>query len=186
MLPFHIRTHPLPSDPPFILSAFDSALPHLSKIGSSAQWGTTPRSTQPLYIDRINSAVETARSGTSNTEAVFIAELPINNDFDTSTASVRIDDNDGKKMLKAGAAVVTGSFPGYVLDQVNLAGLARDASQRGDFIYLSVLVSDFRIGAVRRGAGGVLLQRVKQYAREIGKVAVYLDCWAGNGGGLVR
>lgn len=183
MSAIHIRDEALPEDAEFILEAFDSALPHLASIGSEKQWGLEPRSTQKVFVDRIRTAVEKARSRTSDNDTVFIAEVPLDDNRDLGAASVRrVGDN---QMLKVGGAIVQGFFPSYVLEQRNLEAHVREAVERADFIYLSVMVSDFRVGALRKGAGALLAQRVRQYALENGKAAVYVDCWAGNGEGLV-
>ncbi|KAH9864327.1 hypothetical protein J1614_010261 [Plenodomus biglobosus] len=184
MSAFHIRDEAQPEDADFILEAFDSALPHLASIGSEKQWGLKPRSTQKVFVDRIRAAVGKARSGNSDSDAVFIAEVPVDDDRYVGAASVRrIGGN--QRMLKIGGAIVQGFFPSYVLEQPNLEAYVREAVERADSIYLSVMVSDFRVGALRKGAGALLAKRVRQYALENGKAAVYVDCWAGNGEGLV-
>lgn len=185
MSTFHIREEVLLEDVQFILEAFDSTLPHLASIGSGAQWGSEPRSTQESSIKRMQEAIEKARSGTNDTDAVFVAELPVDNSLDLGIARVRRH-KDGQRLLQVGAAVTEGSFPAYITGQPNLTAFVQAAMERTDFLYLFVLISDFRAGALRKGAGTVLTERVKQYAREKGKAAVYLDCWSGNDEKLVR
>ena len=184
MSAFHIRDEALAEDVGFILAAFDSTLPHLATIGSGAQWGSEPRSTKPSAVARIQGAVEKARSGTGENYAVFVAEVPIDDGLDPVAGSVRRDKSD-KQMLQVGAAVVQGSFSAYVAEQPHLDAHVREAVERDDFIYLFVLISDFRAGALRKGVGAALVQRVKQYAVEKGKAEIYVDCWAGNGEKLV-
>ncbi|KAF2853075.1 hypothetical protein T440DRAFT_552889 [Plenodomus tracheiphilus IPT5] len=181
---FNIRDEALPEDAVFILEVFDSALPHLASIGSERQWGTEPRSTQEAFVERIRTAVKKAQSGTSSHDAVFIAEVSVENDLEPVPGRVRRDES-GQQMLKVAGSIVQGSFPSYILEQPNLEALVQKAVERADCIYLGALVSDFRVGVLRKGAGSVLLQRVKQYALETGTAAVYLDCWAGNEEGLV-
>ena len=55
----------------------------------------------------------------------------------------------------------------------------------GGFIYVDVVVTDFRTGKRRAGAGAALLQAAKEYARDRGRRSVYLDCWTGGTGKLV-
>ncbi|KAE9993595.1 hypothetical protein EG327_004354 [Venturia inaequalis] len=183
MSKFHIRTTALPEDTTFILEAFDSSLPHLAKTGSGEQWGSEPRSTQEVFVKRIQTEVEKARSGMSENNVVFVAEVPSDEVVAESTR-VRRDEVD-QQILKVAAAVVQGEFPSYVAERKNLEACVRAAVERADFLYLSVMISDFRSGGLRKGAGAVLAQRVKEYAREKGKATVYCDCWAGNGGKLV-
>lgn len=186
---FQIRDQALQEDADFILEAFDATLPHLASIGSGSQWGSEPRSTNEQHIKKIREAIEKARSGTSDNNAVFIAELPINtnDDLDPAVAAAgrtrKAEDN--QQMLQVGAAAVQGSFPAYVAEQENLEEYVRAAVERADYLYLFVLVSDFRVGALRKGVGAALARRVREYAGEKGKKAVYLDCWAGNGERLV-
>ncbi|OAL47293.1 hypothetical protein IQ07DRAFT_590145 [Pyrenochaeta sp. DS3sAY3a] len=201
---FHIRTTPLQTDTPFILEAFDSALPHLASIGSAAQWGTTPRSTQPVFVEHVRASVAAAQSA-STEAAVFVAEvaltpgleksrldsnLNVEGDGDAAGAGaqaprVRKDADTPYPMLQVAAAALTGEFAAYVLAQEHLKPLVAGAIESADFLYLSVLVSDFRAGEMRRGAGGALMAQVRAYARGRGKRAVWCDCWAGNGGKLV-
>lgn len=183
MSKFHIRTTALPEDATFILEAFDSTLPHLANTGSGDQWGSEPRSKQQVFVQRIQKEVERAQSGLSDNDVVFVAEVPFDDPVAESTR-VRRDEGD-QQMLKVAAAVVEGEFPAYVAERENLEARVREAVKRADFLYLSVMISDFRAGALRKGAGAVLAQRVKGYAQEKGKAAVYCDCWAGNEGKLV-
>ncbi|KAF2789395.1 hypothetical protein K505DRAFT_284490 [Melanomma pulvis-pyrius CBS 109.77] len=185
MSAFHIRDEALPEDAEFILEAFDSTLPHLASIGSGAQWGSEPRSKNESSVKRIRGAVEKARSGTSDSDAVFVAEVPVDDGLVPVGGRTRRD-KDNQQMLQVGAAVVEGSFPAYVADQQQLAARVQAAVERADYIYLFVMISDFRVGALRKGAGAALAQRVRQYALEKGKTAVYVDCWSGNGERLVE
>ncbi|TID21402.1 hypothetical protein E2P81_ATG04689 [Venturia nashicola] len=184
MTDFHIRTTAVSEDATFILEAFDSSLPHLASIGSGEQWGLELRSKQEIIVNRTNAEVEKARSGISDNDAVFVAEIPWDDPVAESTR-VRRDEND-QQMLKVAAAVVHGEFPWYVGERENLKARVHEALDRADFLYLSIMVSDFRAGDARKGAGAVLAQRVKNYAREKGKNAVFCDCWVGNGGKLIE
>lgn len=183
MSEFHIRTSALPEDATFILEAFDSTLPHLASTGSGEQWGSEPRSKQEVFVKRIQKEVEKARSGASDNDVVFVAEVPTDEPMAESTTVRR--EGGSQQMLKVAAAIVQGEFPSYVAERQNLEASVRTAVERADYLYLSVMISDFRAGALRKGAGAVLAQRVKQYAMEKGKAAVYCDCWAGNGEKLV-
>ncbi|KAH8721511.1 hypothetical protein GQ44DRAFT_829091 [Phaeosphaeriaceae sp. PMI808] len=181
---FHIRDEALPEDADFILEAFDSTLPHLATIGSGAQWGSEPRSTEESSVERIRVAVEKARSSSSDNHAIFVAEVPIEDGLDPVAGRTRRD-NANQQMLQVGAAVIKGSFPVYVAEQKHLDAHVRAAIERADYIYLDTMISDFRTGALRKGSGAALVRRVRQYGLEKRKAAVYVDCWAGNGERLV-
>ncbi|KAH7136172.1 hypothetical protein B0J11DRAFT_597522 [Dendryphion nanum] len=183
---FHIRGEVLPEDADFILEAFDSTQPHLASIGSGTQWGTEPMSKRDGSAERIRSAVEKARSGSSDKYAIFIAEVHVDDGIDAGTGRIRID-RPNLQLLQVGAAIVhQGSFPDYVAKQQHLDALVCEATERADYLYLYALVSDYRTGSMRKGAGAVLAQRVRDYAQEKGKAVVYVDCWAGNGEKLVE
>lgn len=184
MSTFHIRDKALPEDANFIVEAFDSTLPHLASIGSGSQWGSEPRSRSADHVQRIRTAIDNARTGTSDKDAVFIAEVPIDDDGQDAIAG-RIRNVGGQRFLQVGAAVTKGSFPAYVVDREDLDESVRADIEWGDFVYLYVMISDYRAGALRKGAGAALARRVKQYARDIGQPRVYVDCWAGNDERLV-
>ncbi|KAL3961492.1 hypothetical protein ACCO45_003015 [Purpureocillium lilacinum] len=62
---------------------------------------------------------------------------------------------------------------------------SRGGGGGGGFIYVDVVVTDFRTGKRRAGAGAALLQAAKEYARDRGRRSVYIDCWTGGTGKLV-
>lgn len=99
----------------------------------------------------------------------------------------RVDDDSGRRFLAIAAAVVQeGWFPGYV-EGGGLGEYVREAREdEGGWVYLEILVSDFRTGEWRQGGGAALVQRVRAEAVERGFGGVYVDCWAGNKGGLIR
>ncbi|KAF1974514.1 hypothetical protein BU23DRAFT_636068, partial [Bimuria novae-zelandiae CBS 107.79] len=51
-------------------------------------------------------------------------------------------------------------------------------------LYVNFLATDRRSG--RKGIGALLLEKARALAREMGVGVLRLDCYAGNGGGLVR
>ncbi|QDS74387.1 hypothetical protein FKW77_005517 [Venturia effusa] len=170
---FHIRTTAHPEDATFILEAFDSALPHLASTGSGEQWGSQPRSNQPVFVKRVQDEVDKARSGISDCDAVFVAEV-VGDDVVAGCTESRCDEagKQKKMFVKVAAAVVCGVFPGYVSEQGHLDPFVRGAVGRADFLYLSVMVSDFRTGGLRKGAGAVLAQCVKGFYEAQGFVVV--------------
>jgi hypothetical protein len=185
-MPFRIRDAvPSPSntDANFILSAFDSCIPHLATIGSAAQWGTAPLSSArpesaPRLVATIAEAEKYRLSGSGPPVRVLIAEagpLP-----------------GGGEYLPVGAAKLLGGYlPKYVLEQEHLKGVTDRllAGGEGEFMYLETLVTDFseKTREYRRGAGAALVEYSREWvAKELGMGVIFVDCYAGNDGKLVR
>jgi hypothetical protein len=65
-----------------ILTAFDSALPHLEARGSSQQWGSQPISERPDQKELMHTAVRAALkyqgTGEGDYVEVFITEVEVN------------------------------------------------------------------------------------------------------------
>jgi len=183
---FRIRDA-LPGDADYIIAAFDSALPFLSSIGSAAQWGTTPLSEIDGFsaqrVKSVESSVTYQATGTGDPVRVYIIEA--------LSPSPSYSDSEGDGGEREGEYVPVGSstlheefFPGYVTCQKHLSDIIREAK---NFLFIEVLITDFRVGNhLRKGAGAELVRHAVEYAREKGKSAVYVDCWAGNGRKLTR
>ncbi|KAH9883507.1 acetyltransferase [Xylariomycetidae sp. FL2044] len=190
---FHIREicqNPVDSD--FIIAAFDSSLPHLAATGSEGQWGSTPFSERPDARQRMYDAVARSEASRLNQEGgehgrMFIAEVETRHGLqDLQGLSVRTDD-DGTRFLSVAAVFVKENhWPNYVQINDSTRSAADNANSEGSFCYVDVLISDFRTGTSRKGAGAVLLEQAKAYSISRGAKALYLDCWAGNDGSLVK
>ncbi|KAJ0109501.1 hypothetical protein J7T55_000427 [Diaporthe amygdali] len=189
---FHIReVCQNPTDGDFIVAAFDSALPHLASSGSGDQWGSTPFSERADYRQRIHDSVPLSEASRLNQEAsehgrLFIAEVETDNGSDLQGLSSRVDDH-GNRFLSVGAAFVRENWwAGYLKAHNSTKPIYENAKTEGTFCYVEMLISDFRTGTARKGAGAALLQRARAYSISRGAKALYLDCWAGNGGTLVK
>jgi hypothetical protein len=183
-MPFRIRDAlPCPSntDAKFITSAFDSCIPHLATIGSATQWGTTPLSSaRPDFITRHVTAIADAEkyrlTGSGPPVRVLIAEAPL----------------PSGEYIPVGAATLRGGYlPQYVLDQKHLQEITSRAlaGEEGEFMFLEILVTDFSEATkeYRKGAGAALVKYTREWVRrELGMGVLYVDCWAGNEGKLVR
>lgn len=183
-MPFRIRDAlPSPSntDAQFITAAFDSCIPHLATIGSATQWGTTPLSAaRPDFINRHITAIadaekyRLAKSGAPTRVLIADAVLP----------------NGG--YLPVGAATLRGGYlPQYVRDQEHLKDVTSRllAGEDGGFMFLEILVTDFSEATkeYRKGAGAALVEYAREWAgKELGLGVMYVDCWSGNDGKLVR
>ncbi|ETS74850.1 hypothetical protein PFICI_13334 [Pestalotiopsis fici W106-1] len=209
---FHFREDfESPRDSDWILAAFDGALPHMAAKGSGQQWGSRPFSERDGARDRVAGWLtmsETSRrrrdgdgevkkdqdggGGGGEEGRLFIAEveLPADADTDADTAQgwrVRTDETSGKRFLSVAAGGVrTGWWPTYFQDFEQTKQLIKEADAEGGVMYLEVLISDFRTGSHRKGAGGALVAKIKEYALSQGAKTMYLDCFAGNGGLLVK
>ncbi|KAL2261062.1 hypothetical protein VTK26DRAFT_4750 [Humicola hyalothermophila] len=183
-MPFRIRDAlPSPShtDAKFITSAFDSCIPHLATIGSATQWGTVPLSSaRPDFTSRHINAIADAEkyrlTGAGDPVRVLIAEavLPTG------------------EYIAVGAATLRGGYLApYILNQKHLQETTSKvlAKERGEFMFLDILVTNFSEATkeYRKGAGAALVKFAREWAREeLGMSAMYVDCWAGNEGKLVR
>ncbi|KAJ6445468.1 acetyltransferase (GNAT) family domain-containing protein [Purpureocillium lavendulum] len=89
----------------------------------------------------------------------------------------------GARYLPVGLMTIRdGAFSRHVSANLQLrphTQRARD-EHSGGFIYIDVVVTDFRAGRHRVGAGAALLRAATAYARDRGRRAVYLDCWTGG------
>ncbi|KAJ9150904.1 hypothetical protein NKR23_g3335 [Pleurostoma richardsiae] len=189
---FHIREvcHN-PTDGDFIVAAFDSALPHLASVGSGDQWGSTPFSERAEYRQRMYDSIPLSEASRLDQEGsehgrLFIAEVETHHGSDLQGLSFRTDDH-GKRFLSVGAAFVREKWwPGYVKAHNSTKSIFENANTDGVCCYVEFLISDFRTGTARKGAGAALLQRARAYSVSRGAKALYLDCWAGNSGSLVK
>jgi hypothetical protein len=193
-MPFNIRTTlSSPSDGEFVLSAFDAALPHLASIGSCEQWGSDPLSANPERCARVHAWITASesyrRTGSGEPVRAFIAEarLPslspslFDKELETRT------DGEGREWISVAAAVVKeGYFPAYVAEQPQFEELVKEEREKDGSVYLEAMISDFRTGELRKGSGVAMLVAVKSYAATRKARVLFVDCWAGNDGKLVR
>ncbi|PWY65993.1 hypothetical protein BO70DRAFT_374841 [Aspergillus heteromorphus CBS 117.55] len=205
--PFQIRdasTNTNPSDTPFIISTFDSSLTYLSSIGSIDQWGLTPFSERGDFPTETRKEIQQSEtnqrtgSNISNGLRIFIVEREYTHthpEAGDTPPHLRLT-ADGKRVLPVGFAYVRENWvPGYVASQTQLAvpvpvpvpvpGTEGEGEGEG-FLYLEVIVTDTRVGELRRGAGAALIRGIREYGRERGMRALWVDSWAGNGRKLVR
>ncbi|KAE8369328.1 hypothetical protein BDV27DRAFT_14322 [Aspergillus caelatus] len=181
-------------DDQFVVAAFDAAIPYLTSIGSHEQWGTTPFSHRKGWVDetvqQIKDSKSSARQSDNNKNGVlriFIVEKECNADgpecFDPRLVHYRVS-SDRRRYLSVGFAFVRENWiPSYIESQKHLQ---IPESERESNIYLEVMVTDCRVGSLRRGAGSALIQGIRDYGRKKQKKAFWLDGWAGNDKKLIR
>ncbi|CVK94505.1 uncharacterized protein FMAN_16132 [Fusarium mangiferae] len=179
-------------DANFITTAFDSSLPFLNKTGNAGQWGTTPFSQRDGFLggtrDDIAQSEVFRLSGQGQRRRVFIAEIEgTHSDNDVVDLHCR-KDHTGKAFVSVGAAMILDDeFASHIRSVAVLEPHIAAAEKHGGFVFLDFLVADHRVpSAKRKGVGLALLERVKTYAYEHGKQAIFLDCWTGGTDKLVK
>ncbi|KAB8255971.1 hypothetical protein BDV32DRAFT_106561 [Aspergillus pseudonomiae] len=181
-------------DDQFVVAAFDAAIPYLTSIGSHEQWGTTPFSHREGWVDETVQQIKDSKSSTPQSDAnkngvlrIFIVEKECHADdpesVDTHPAHYRVS-SDRRRYLSVGFAFVRENWiPGYIESQKHLQV---PDSERESNIYLEVMVTDSRVGSLRRGAGSALIRGIRDYGHKTQKKAFWLDGWAGNDKKLIR
>jgi hypothetical protein len=85
--------------------------------------------------------------------------------------------------VPCGAAIVNDCCPDYLLDNEEMRGKLAGLS---NYLYLNVLVTHKGAAFQARGAGDALIEHVKSVARLRGNETVFVDCWDGNDGALIK
>lgn len=197
--PMNVRDAGLAShDADFIVEAFDSTLAPLAAIGSGAMWGSQPFSQKNGFVEEnlkdVAASERYRTTGEGDALRIFIAEIEVGSPT-AATASTPHDagqdepglryrvGKDGKRYVSVGAAFVrTNWLPGHVKRQFDQEKKIRDEleGKKDNFVYLDVIVTDYRTGRYRKGAGEALIRRAKEYGVEEGMRELYVDAWAGN------
>lgn len=187
-------------DGPFIVSAFDAGLPYLASIGSQEQWGLTPFSQREGWVEetmkQLSDSIHNQYAGSSDDVVdggirCFIVELDypadaagVNSEEELLEENVSVRTVGGSRFLKAGFVFVHENWcPEYIKGQkgVEMGDVEIDCN-----IYLEVMVTDYRIGELRRGAGKALIEGLRNYAREKQAKVLCVDGWAGNERKLIK
>lgn len=178
-------------DDSFVISVFDASLSYLESIGSLAQWGSTPFSQRPGWVEETKRQVRESErnriSDTTDALRILIVEAELEKQaiaaLDLKDLHSRVSD-DGRCFVSVGFAFVRGNWlPTYLpAATVSEAGQVK----LEESLYVEVMVSDNRTKDLFRGVGAALLQEVRNYGRSHGKKALYLDGWAGNERKLIR
>ncbi|KAI1439134.1 acetyltransferase [Xylaria sp. CBS 124048] len=190
---FHVRRlDEGPEDIQFLIASFDAALPYLAAIGSADQWRSQPFSERPDVADQLKELEQVRRyqrTGDGDPIQMFIAEAEIPpSAVDELPASVHVRTAiDKKKLLAVGSVrLLEGICPAYVRAHFDQDPIRRELDGATDYVYLEALITDYRTGSWRKGSGAMLVEYARQFCREKGKKALYLDAFAGNGRKLVK
>ncbi|KAI1057516.1 hypothetical protein LB505_010422 [Fusarium chuoi] len=191
---FQIRdAESIHEDAVFITAAFDSSLPFLNETGNTGQWGTVPFSQRNGFLEGTQNDIEQSEifrlSGQGERRRVFIAEIEeTHSGSDSVDLHRRKDDHTDKTFVSVGAAMILDDeFASHIRSVAALEPHIAAAEKGRGFVFLDFLVTDHRVpSAKRKGVGLALLERVKTYAYEHGKQAIFLDCWTGGTDKLLR
>ncbi|KAI0451676.1 acetyltransferase [Xylaria acuta] len=189
---FHIRgLREGREDGEFMIAAFDASLAQLAAIGSGGQWGSAPLSERGVLDDQTKIFEQAQRyqlTGEGDPIRIFVIEAEIENADDDLPASVLVRTDDaGKKFLAVGSVMLSeGLYPRYMRAHFEKDAIRKELDGTKDYIYVEGLVTDFRAGPWRKGAGAALLEHSRQFCRERGKRILYLDAYAGNGRKLIK
>jgi hypothetical protein len=188
--------YPNPGDAQFIIDAFDVSLSHMAAMGSGDQWGTELWSQKADFVHEIRGWVAAAAKSDRSTK-VFICEVAVCDMEEGETADQNEGrgaflrtDVDGRRFVMVGAAIVHDLWlppyaAAYYEDRTLNHHLAA-CLENQDFMWLEILITDFRVGRFRKGAGVALIERITDDARRSGRKYVWVHCWAGNEGKLAR
>ncbi|KAM0487370.1 hypothetical protein ACHAP7_001882 [Fusarium lateritium] len=190
---FLIRDASSCEDADFITAAFDSSLPFLTETGNTGQWGTLPFSQRDGFLEGTREDITQSEifrlSGQGQRRRVFIAEIEeTHSSSDVVNLHHRKDHHTGKTFVSVGAAMVLDDeFASHTRSVAVLDSHIAAAEKNGGFVFLDFLIADHHVPSARRkGAGLALLECVKAYASEHGKLAIFLDCWTGGTDKLVN
>ncbi|KAH8161540.1 hypothetical protein CIB48_g6717 [Xylaria polymorpha] len=190
-LKFHIRgLRDGLEDGKLMIAAFDASLAQLATIGSGAQWGSKPLSERENIDDRVKIFEQARRyqlTGEGAPIRIFIIETEIENtDELPASAHIRTDDA-GKKLLFAGSMMLSeGLYPHYLRPHFEKDSIRKALDGTKDYIYVEALITDYRAGPWRKGAGAALLEHAQRFCRERGQRILYLDAYAGNDRKLLK
>ncbi|KAH0598460.1 hypothetical protein MHUMG1_03758 [Metarhizium humberi] len=165
---FHIRpAHTAGDDAQFIMAAFDSTIPYLRSIGAARMWGEKPFSEMDGFEQETVESVHKSEREDDPLN-ILIAEV----------------EQGQRPPTRVGLAMMReDSLPAHITEREEMKPEADQAKQ---FIFLEVLISDYRTTPLHKGAGAALIEAAKRRGREKNKDALYVDCWAGNDGKLNR
>ncbi|KAI0206804.1 acetyltransferase [Astrocystis sublimbata] len=187
---FHIRSIKQgPEDEDFILAAFDASLPQLASIGSGGQWGSQPFSEREDTGARLpfQQAQRYQATGEGDPIYVFIIEAEVQ-DEDKLPASLDIrTDESGKRLVRVGTVMfLEALYPKIASELFDRDVVKKALDGTNDYIYVEALVTDVRVGELRKGAGVAMLDHARQFCRDKAKDKLHLIAYSGNDRKLVK
>ncbi|KAI1361644.1 acetyltransferase [Xylaria arbuscula] len=190
---FHVRgiSESL-GDGQFMIDAYDASLPQLASIGSGKQWGSTPfagRSDTDEKIKGFKQAEHFQLTGEGPPVLIFLieAEIPPSAVGELPSSVHARKDENGKTLLPVGTMMLSkGLYPHYMGAFFNQEPVKKELDGTQDYFYLEGLITDFRAGAWRKGAGAALINYARQFCRDKGQRILYADAFSGNDRKLVQ
>ncbi|KAI1133275.1 acetyltransferase [Nemania abortiva] len=178
-------------DGQFMIDAFDASLPALAAIGSGGQWGLTPFAERPNVGARakiFEQAQGYQSTGEGDPISMFIVEAEVSPEALAELPdSVYVRTVGDKKLLAVGSVMLSeGIYPKYLNDHFDKEAIRKPLDGTSDYIYLEALITDYRTGPWRRGAGAALIEHARRFCREKGKSTIFVDSYAGNDRKLVK
>ncbi|KAI8947812.1 acetyltransferase [Xylaria longipes] len=180
------------SDGQFITDAFDATLIQLAAIGSGSQWGSQPfmeRADRDEAVRVMQQALRFMSTGEGEPIRIFIAEVEIPpSQVEELPDSLNMRrDSEGRTFLAVGTVRLSEDMmPGYVRKLFVQDPIRQELEGKKDYVYLEALITDFRAGRWRRGAGAALIRHAQEYCLQKSKPTLYVDSWAGNDKKLVK
>lgn len=160
------------ADADTFLNFYDSHLDWLRSIGSGEQWGTES-------IWKNADAVEDVRDQFARSEKnlqwdpdwcrAYIAEAEVHVGHDEKPKAISV------------AGIVLSAKASETAQQV-----LPEQDDSYPFVYLSGLLANREAGVLCKGSGAALIAHAKDVVRQLGLRRLCVDCWDGNGRGLVR
>ncbi len=172
-----------------IMGSMDASVLRLASNGNGEQWGSKLFSEKKGFREDVEDDLHKSEkyrlTGQGEAKRTFIAELE---DANTEDGLPRRLDEEGRSWLPVGNLEIAENDLGdYFSDMEDLRPFLEEAKRtEGGFLGIIFVMSDVRAGDRAKGAGAAQVEYAKQYARERGMTALYLDCWVGGTLGLVK
>ncbi|OAA60838.1 hypothetical protein ISF_05877 [Cordyceps fumosorosea ARSEF 2679] len=171
------------------MGSMDASVVHLARNGNGEQWGSKLFSDKDGYREDVEEDLQKSEkyrlTGEGKAKRTFIAEVE---DANVEDGLPRRVDADGRSWLPVGNLELAENDLGdYFSEMEDLRPYLEEAkSFEGGFLGIVFVISDVRAGKRAKGAGAAQIEYAKQYARDRGMKAIYLDCWVGGTLGLVK
>lgn len=168
------------------LQNFDSQLDWLCSIGSSAQWGSSPRSNKEELRVKYRGIVKSSEQywnepWSRESVRAYIAEIEMKQEeLSHELLELAIKTTNDTARVPVAGMVLQGQSSEYVRD------IIPENDDNDPFIYVLYLMSDRRVAPFGKGAGANLISHAKAEARRLGFRRLCLDCWRGNDNRLIR
>ena len=168
-----------------LLHNFDSQLPWLATVGSSEQWGSSPRSAEEELRAKYRAKVEKSeiewdRPFSKDWTRAYIAEVEVaEEDVTAELRELTAQGTKGNLRLPVAAMILAGESMEYV------RSILPAQDENDPFVYLAYLLSDRRTRPMGKGAGAELISYAKEETNKLGLNRICTDCWRGNDRKLV-